>query len=89
MTNKRSKYVVFKDEEGRYYLLPRQTWEEARVADQRQAEVEAIVSRGADVEGFASSSRGSSVTFVETGTVIWIPSTPEMDDALERIKTQD
>jgi hypothetical protein len=81
MVTKKSKWVVFRDEEGRFFLLPRETWEKAQVPDEQRSEVEAIVSRGGDVEGFIASHQSE----LSTVKVMLIPSTDDMDDALESL----
>ena len=47
MTNTPMEMLVFKDGEGRYYVLSRQAWEQARVPDERRHEVDALLAGGA------------------------------------------
>jgi hypothetical protein len=57
MTNGREEFVVLRDSQGRYYMLPRATVEASRVADESVVHLEAILrgdasGAGEDVSGF-------------------------------------
>jgi hypothetical protein len=59
MTDGRDEFVVLRDSQGRYYMLPRATVEAARVADDSVVQLEAILrgdasGAGEDVSGFGN-----------------------------------
>jgi hypothetical protein len=64
MTNDREEFVVLRDSQGRYYMLPRTTVEAARVADDSVVQLEAILrgdasGAGEDVSGFSFNFAGA------------------------------
>jgi hypothetical protein len=52
MGNEGMEVVVFSDQDGNYYALPRQTLEQARVPTEHKGEVEKLVRQG-EVVGYA------------------------------------
>jgi hypothetical protein len=61
---------VFRDDAGHLYVIPREVFEQSRVADESRTEVEQLVS--AEVSGFAL---GASFSFM--GPVPYSPFQPE------------
>jgi hypothetical protein len=55
MTSAETGMLVFRNQAGEYFLLPRETLEQGRVPEERTTEVEQVLAQAGDVSGFRAS----------------------------------
>ena len=52
MTSTETDVLVFQDQVGNYFVVPRETLEQGRVPEEHKAEVEQLIAEQEDVQGY-------------------------------------